>query len=94
MIVANVGSRHGQVFALMKVEKTHVREMAMFMDDWTDLGNSIFHGDVAAFSSYLQVDLSEEADCYVSDAEPHLLQAKLSKEEGGLEQLPLDHHLG
>jgi hypothetical protein len=65
----------------MKVEKTHVREMAMFVDDWTDLGHSIFQGNVAAFLSYLQADLSEEADCCVADAEPHLIQATLSKSD-------------
>jgi hypothetical protein len=50
MTIANIGSCHSQVFALV----------AMYMDDWTDLGHSIFKGDVVAFSSYLQVDLSEE----------------------------------
>lgn len=53
----------------------------MFMDDWTDLSRSLLQGDVAAFSSYIQADLSEEADCYVVEAEPHLLQAKLSKSD-------------
>ena len=80
--VANVGSSTGPLYSSIRVRRSHLANLSVLQDDWSDLGVEVSTGISPAFTAYLQPDLSDDP-LYntVTDMQPHVLAAKASKSD-------------
>eukprot|EP00804_Cyclotella_cryptica_P024840 CCRYP_001779-RA/>CCRYP_001779-RA protein AED:0.06 eAED:0.06 QI:0/0/0/1/0/0/3/0/1231 len=80
--VGNVGSSTGPLYSSIRVRHSHLANLSVLQDDWSDLGVEVSTGISPAFIAYLQPDLSDDP-LYktVTDMQPHVLAAKANKSD-------------
>ena len=73
---ANFGSKNGSLRNHHRIRRSHLNELSLFQNDWSEDAPSIESG-ISVFSSYVQPDLSDDIGSYtVTDVQPHILKAK------------------
>ena len=71
--IANVGPGHSPHHGATRICYGLLSKLAHLQGDWSGFGPSIYQG-YAAFSAYLQLDLSDDVGSFaVMDAQPHIL---------------------
>jgi hypothetical protein len=70
--------KEASTFLVLKVSKQHLYNLAVLQDDWSNLAAYTAKGMNKDFSSYLELDLAEDAEAFtLAEVQPHILQAKL-----------------
>jgi hypothetical protein len=80
--IANVGLHASEKFGVSRVRHCHINELNLLQGDWDTMGRELCDGFGSAFKAYVSPDLTDEpGSLTVTDAQPHLLTAKATRNE-------------